>query len=126
MSAPTRRAAHLRTGEEGETRAATYLQAQGLELLERNYRCRAGELDLVMRDPRGVVVFVEVRVRCNANYGGPLASITPRKQRRLARAAARWLQARHLTHRAICRFDVVAFSADGQPEWLRNAFTAAP
>lgn len=126
MSTPTPRAPHLRVGADGEAQAAAYLQAQGLALLERNYRCRAGELDLIMRDDRGVVVFVEVRVRSNPDYGGPLASITPRKQRRLARSAAHWLQARRLTHQALCRFDVVAFSADGQPEWLRNAFSAAP
>ncbi|WP_421620898.1 YraN family protein [Alkalilimnicola ehrlichii] len=119
---PSAPAPHLETGNRGERRALEHLTGQGLELLECNFRCRAGEIDLIMRDGE-VVVFVEVRVRTHPGYGGALASITPAKQRRLARAAARWLQRHRLTQRAVCRFDVVTFDGEG-PQWLRHAFTA--
>lgn len=115
-------APHLQIGNRGEQRALEYLGGQGLTLLERNFRCRAGEIDLIMRDGE-VIVFVEVRVRTHSEFGGALASITPAKQRRLARAAAHWLQRHRLTQRAACRFDVVAFEGE-RPHWLRQAFSA--
>lgn len=94
---------------------------RGLRLIGRNHRCRFGELDLVMRDG-AVLVFVEVRYRRSTRFGGPAETVDPRKQRRLAAAAADYLQ----KHPSMlpCRFDVVAISG-GQDriEWLKNAFS---
>lgn len=118
-------ARHL-TGAAVEAAACAHLQSQGLVLLAVNVRYRDGELDLVMRDG-GVLVFVEVRYRVRADFGGAAASVTPAKQRRLVRAATRYLAA-HRKYAALpCRFDVVG--AEGDPEaprltWLRAAFDA--
>ena len=108
-------------GQAAEDRAADHLQAAGLLLLERNYRCRAGELDLVMRE-RGQLVFVEVRYRSHRGYGSAVESVDARKQRRLIDAARHSLH-RHGTH-APCRIDVVGIDAAGRVEWLRDAFGA--
>ena len=111
-------------GRRGEDAALHHLESAGLELVERNYRCRAGEIDLVMRDAR-TLVLVEVRRRSGAGWGGAAASVGARKQRRLVLAARHLL----LTHPALrglpARFDVVAIDGpDGAPviEWIRDAF----
>lgn len=108
------------TGQAAEDLAAAHLQRQGLKLLERNYRCRHGEIDLIMRD--GVeIVFVEVRLRSNAAFGGPGASITHGKQQKLSRTAEHYL----LQHgSAPCRFDAVLLGslAGDDLQWLKNAF----
>lgn len=109
-------------GAAGEQLAADYLQRQGLTLLERNFRVRGGEIDLVCRDGK-TTVFVEVRLRSRSDFGGAAASITSTKQARLILAARHWL----LRHgETPCRFDCILL--DGlEPkriEWLRNAFTA--
>lgn len=106
-------------GREAEDLACRHLESRGLRLLERNYRCRAGELDLVMRE-RDQLVFVEVRYRSHRGYGSAVESVDARKQRRLIDAARHYLQ-RHGTH-AACRFDVVGIDAAGRVEWLRDAF----
>jgi putative endonuclease len=108
-------------GQRGEDEAARHLESQGLELLERNYRCRGGEIDLVMRDGAHWV-FVEVRARRDARFGGAAASVDARKQRRVSIAAQLYLL-RRFGQRAWppCRFDVVAFEA-GEPRWIRAAF----
>ncbi|NJN47405.1 MAG: YraN family protein [Candidatus Competibacteraceae bacterium] len=115
------------TGQRGnvaEALACRYLEARGLVLVTRNFRCRLGELDLVMRDgPQ--VVFVEVRSRSNRDYGGPIETITPTKQKRLLRAAAYYLQKTACT--APCRFDVVGITSDNgvdSVEWINNALQA--
>lgn len=118
-------ARHL-AGAAVEAAAARHLTAQGLQLLATNVRYRDGEIDLVMRDG-GVLVFVEVRYRANDAFGGAAASITPAKQRRLIRAATRYLAAHRQYAQLPCRFDVV--SAQGSPDaprltWLRAAFDA--
>ncbi|MDO7910363.1 YraN family protein [Pseudomonas monteilii] len=112
-------------GQLAERQALAFLQAHGLQLLTQNWRCRGGELDLVMLD-RDTVVFVEVRYRLHADFGGALGSIDGRKQKRLALAASHFL---HQTPRWAsypCRFDVVALQGSqhaGQPlQWLKNAF----
>lgn len=114
------------TGAVVESAAARYLASQGLILLDANVRYRDGELDLVMRDG-GTLVFVEVRYRANRDFGGAAASVTPTKQRRLIRAATRYLAA-HPAHAALpCRFDVICAEGDpGAPQltWLRAAFDA--
>lgn len=89
--------------------------------VERNYRCRHGEIDLIMRDGE-TLVFVEVRLRRNANYGGPLLSVDHSKRKRLAASAQRYLQARGRD--CLARFDVVGIDEDDRVTWVRNAFEA--
>ena len=110
-----------RRGFDAESRALDYLLARGLRLVERNYRVRAGELDLVMRDG-AQVVFVEVRLRASGAFGGAAASVTPAKQARVRRAAQAWLAARRGTRAwPAVRFDVVAL--DGATvHWIPSAF----
>jgi putative endonuclease len=117
-----------RFGEAAEARALAYLQRAGLTLIERNYRvargpfARGGEIDLVMRDRDGTLVFVEVRARRGAQGGGAAASVIARKQARLVHAARHYLM--RWPAPPPCRFDVVAI--DGQAiDWLRGAFDAA-
>lgn len=108
------------SGDTYERRALTHLEHNGLELIERNVRFRCGEIDLLMRDEAGVLVFIEVRARSSARFGGAAASIVARKRERL-RCAARLILARWRGPLPPCRFDVVAFDA-GQCTWLRNVF----
>ena len=115
------------TGSQAEDRALQHLLQQGLRLLERNYRvaagpsARAGEVDLILRDRDGTLVFVEVRARAGFSHGGAAASVTPTKQRRLIYAARRYLM--RYASPPPCRFDVVAL--DGEAiEWLQAAFDA--
>ena len=117
-----------REGAAVERAAAGHLQAAGLRPLAANVGFRSGELDLVMLDARGasrVVVFVEVRHRRTAAFGGGAASVDAGKRRRLVRAAQAFLL-RHPHHAdAPCRFDVVVAGAPDVPlEWLRDAFRA--
>jgi putative endonuclease len=124
MDAPDARArprtAKQIEGQAGEDAALAYLLQRGLTLVTRNFRCKAGEIDLVMRE-HASLVFVEVRKRASADYGGAAASITPAKQRRLLRAAQVYLL-RYKTPPA-CRFDVVAIDG-AQLSWLKNAIEA--
>ena len=106
-------------GREGETRAARYLAEHGLRVLERNFRVRGGEIDLICRDGT-TLVFVEVRQRSRSDFGGAAASITFAKRQRLVLAARHYL-ARHGD--ADCRFDCVLIEGE-RLEWLRHAFTA--
>lgn len=109
-------------GTAAEALACRYLEAQGLVLEARNFRCREGELDLIMRAGEQLV-FVEVRSRCHRRYGTPAESVTPAKQRRLLRAAAIYLQQRRIE--PPCRFDVVAIlrpADEPHIEWIRDAF----
>jgi putative endonuclease len=107
-------------GQSGEDDALAYLQQQGLVLVERNFLCKGGEIDLVMQD-RDVLVFIEVRKRADKQHGGAAASITPAKQRRLIVAAQRYLQRYKMP--PPCRFDVIAIDAD-EFVWLKNAIDA--
>jgi putative endonuclease len=111
-------------GDAAEDRALLYLQAQGLQLVHRNYRTPGrggGEIDLVMRDRDGTLVFVEVRKRVNARHGGALASITSVKQRRIVFAARHYLL--KLSRVPPCRFDVIALEGE-QLSWFKAAFEA--
>jgi len=115
--------AHLRRGADAEDAALAHLQARGLALVARNYRCPAGELDIVMLE-RGVLVFVEVRYRHSGRFGGAAASVDAAKQQKLQHAGEAFLQTCRLPFTA-CRFDVVAISGSGpayQLDWIRNAF----
>jgi len=106
-------------GEEQERRACAYLQGKGLHLLERNYRCRRGEIDLVMREA-GTLVFVEVRFRGTTRFGTPAETVDVHKQRKLAVAASHYLQ--HNPTNLPCRFDVIALSGTNRIDWIRDAF----
>lgn len=110
-------------GRAGEAAAAEHLGSRGLEILERNYRCRAGEVDLVAVEG-GVLVFVEVKTRSGRGYGLPAEAVTPAKQRRLRQVASQYLQERRPPQQDL-RFDVVEVL--GRPgsfhlQHLRGAF----
>lgn len=107
-------------GQAAEARAAAYLAGQGLGLVARNWRCRGGEIDLILWDGP-VLVFVEVRARRGAGFGGAAASITAAKQARLLRAAQLYLAG--LERLPACRFDAVLIEGEDLT-WLRDAFQA--
>lgn len=106
-------------GQAAETRALAYLQQQGMQLVERNFSCRFGEIDLIMREQQ-TVVFVEVRQRSSAQFGGAAASVTAAKQGKLWRTAEVFL--RRYTTLPSCRFDLIAIQ-DGDWNWIRNIIT---
>jgi putative endonuclease len=108
-------------GGDAEERAARFLAHRGLAIVMRNYRTRAGEIDLIAREGE-TLVFVEVRMRSSDRFGGALASITPRKRRRIVAAARQFLM--RVPRVPPCRFDVVAIDY-GEPEWIRGAFDAS-
>lgn len=110
-------------GTDYESLAAAHLARAGLALLARNRGTRFGEIDLVMREA-ATVVFVEVRYRRSAAFGGAAASVDARKRAKLATAAAQFLQHQPKLARQPCRFDVVAISglAPYEIEWIRDAF----
>lgn len=112
------------TGARYESLALAYLERAGLKPLERNFNCRYGEIDLVMRDG-DVIVFVEVRYRRRRGFGDGIDSIDAAKRAKLVRAAGAYLSAHpHLADRT-CRFDAIAIGEDAQaPDWRRNAFDA--
>ncbi len=118
-------------GDEAEALALAHLLRHGLRLVERNYRVaggpgrRGGEVDLIVRDRDGTLVFVEVRCRRDARHGGAAASVGATKQRRLVHAARHYLASRHPAAPPPCRFDVVAIEGEGCIDWLRAAFDAA-
>lgn len=114
------KAKHLEQGEFAERIAATFLQQQGLILIEKNFRCKYGEIDLLMREGE-TLVFIEVRLRSNEKFGGAALSINQAKQQKLNRTAAHYLQ----THGDCnCRFDVILMQTTdvNAVEWLKNAF----
>lgn len=114
-------------GDEAEDQALAHLQAQGLTLVERNYRlargprARGAEVDLIMRDTDGTLVFVEVRARRDPAHGGAAASVSRGKQRRCILGARHYLMT--LNTLPPCRFDVVAIEGDTL-NWIRGAFLA--
>lgn len=108
-------------GKDAEERARELLTRHGLTLVTRNFHCRGGEIDLVMRD-RDALVFVEVRYRRSTTWGGAVGSVDARKQQRLLLAARNYL-ARH-NWSGPCRFDVVAFEGSSDPHWIRDAISA--
>ncbi|MGP1680581.1 MAG: YraN family protein [Burkholderiales bacterium] len=107
-------------GRLAEALAADYLRVRGLRLIERNYGCRLGEIDLILTDGP-VLVFVEVRLRSNPGYGGAAASITAAKRQRILRAARHYLSGKP---ERPCRFDVVLLDAlaANRIEWIKDAF----
>lgn len=113
---------NTRFGAAAERHVATLLESAGLSIIERRYRVRGGEVDLVALDGPEIV-FVEVKARRSARHGAPAEAVDRRKRRRLVTAARRYL-AEH-PHRGPCRFDVVAVESEGgrlRVSWLRDAF----
>ena len=111
-------------GLAAETPACDFLQQHGMQTLQRNYRCRGGEIDLVM-DHNGTTVFVEVRLRNNRRYGSGADSVDRRKQHKLTIAAQHYLQHHPARRDQPARFDVVSIRQNGdQPviDWIDNAF----
>jgi putative endonuclease len=120
-----RRTLQQRIGQRAEDIAVDFLRAQRLVILERNFRRRLGELDIVARDG-DVLVIVEVRSRASDRFGGAAASVDGRKQQRLVRAAAQLLQQRRDFSHLRVRFDVISVSDTGgitpRVEWFQHAF----
>ncbi len=115
----------LERGRSAEDRAARFLEAQGLAILARNFRRRAGEIDIVARDGATLVI-VEVRARTSRTWGGAAASVGSRKQRRLIRAAQLLLAAHPEWRKMPARFDVIVedgAGAEAKMAWIRHAFT---
>ena len=112
-------------GDEAERRAWEFLRARGLSLVQRNYRValgprrRGGEVDLIVRERDGTLVFVEVRSRRSDSHGGAAASVGAAKQRSLVLAARHFLAA--WPSMPPCRFDIVAIEGE-HVQWLRGAF----
>lgn len=122
------KAAHLKQGEDAETACCRHLRSQGLKLVDKNFSCRHGEIDIIMSDKK-MLVFVEVRFRKNNNFGGGLESITAAKQIKLRKTAELYLQQNQQYKNA--RFDVVSMSKNNQTnirkkeyifDWIKNAF----
>lgn len=111
------------TGARAEQIAAAYLQRKGLTLIETNYRCRWGEIDLVLHD-RDSIVFTEVRLRSSRNFGGAADSVDARKRMRIIAAARHYLADKKEV--PPCRFDVVLLERlePLRIEWIRDAFSA--
>ena len=108
-------------GKAAEDLAARYLLDQGLQLITRNYRCRFGEIDLIMRDGK-TTVFAEVRLRGNQRFGGAAASVTTQKQRRLIASAQHYLTGQRTP--PLCRFDVITLDGlePSRINWIKDAF----
>ena len=114
----------LRKGLRFEQQARRYLEGHGLQLLESNFRCRFGEIDLIMRDA-DTVCFIEVRYRAQLDFGGAAASITTAKQRKIVKAALFYLSAHPALARHALRFDALLMQQGSgaiEYDWIRNAF----
>ncbi len=109
----------MKPGAQAEQTAAQYLQRQGLKLVEPNYRCRFGEIDLILRDGESLV-FTEVRMRSRGDFGGAAGSIDAHKQQRIILAAQHYLSS--LPRIPSCRFDAILMDGAGNIEWVKNAF----
>ena len=109
----------MKPGAQAEQLAARYLQQHGLKLLDSNYHCRFGEIDLILRDG-DTLVFAEVRKRSGNGFGGAAASIDQHKQRRLTLTAQHYIAS--LPGDPPCRFDALLLDAGDNIEWVKNAF----
>jgi putative endonuclease len=121
LSLFTKLTSRKKRGNEAEDKACQFLKEKGLKLIERNFATKAGEIDLIMRDKDETLVFIEVRYRKNADFGGAAASVTPKKQQRIIKAALAYQQKQ--APQSSMRFDVVAIEGDnGQINWIKSAF----
>lgn len=113
-------------GANTENIACDFLCKQGLQLVTRNYRCRTGEIDLIMQDQKELI-FVEVRYRRSHSRGGAIESIDSYKQKKIIQAATYYLQQHKLTDKIACRFDVLLVSLNNmnntlETQWIKDAF----
>lgn len=118
-----------RTGDQGEEIAAAFLIARGYRILERNFRCKGGEVDIIARAPADKsLVFIEVKTRRDLSYGVPQLAVTPFKQHQISKAALTWLSIKRL-HDSNARFDVIAIllhiNSPHEIEHIQNAFDLA-
>ncbi|WP_168204014.1 YraN family protein [Aliikangiella coralliicola] len=109
-----------------ESFACTQLKKSQCLIVENNFQCKLGEIDIIARDGQ-TLIFVEVRYRKQSSYGGAVASVDLRKQKKIIQTASFYLQQKKLTNKVSCRFDV--FAIEGSAErlsynWIKNAFTA--
>ena len=115
-----------RTGESGESIAVKFLKKNGYQIIEQNYRCKLGEIDIIARDGR-VLAFIEVKARRTGDFGGPKRAVTPRKQRKISMVALKYLKETEQMEKK-ARFDVVAIRllpGDPDVEIIKNAFELA-
>ncbi len=112
---------HLLRGERAEQQACDFLISQGLIVVERNFRCPYGELDLIMKDNKTLVI-VEVRYRKNSKFGSALESVTRSKQNKLIAATEVYLSTLQTNELIPMRFDVIGISGDNDLQWVKNAF----
>lgn len=117
---------HLKRGQQAEAQAMNYLQMQGLQLVQSNFRCYYGEIDIIMQDHE-VLVFVEVRYRKQPSHGDCLESITLHKQQKILKTAHYYLHCQGIYEKFPYRFDVIAIRPYNSPrqsiEWIKNAFS---
>ena len=111
-----------RTGGRYERLAAEFLEEKGYRILERNYRNRYGEIDLIAAAPDDCLVMVEVKYRGTRSCGDPLEAVDAHKQFRISRTAAWYYMDRHLPLEKACRFDVIGIYPDGRIVHVENAF----
>lgn len=117
---------HLAHGKQAEAIAKNYLVARGLKLVKKNFSCKSGEIDLVMKDGK-CLVFVEVRYRQNTKFGLPEETVVKSKQRKIVKAAQQYLIRKRLSDQCECRFDIVAIHGtipNHDINWIRHAFYA--
>lgn len=110
-------------GKNAENLAQDYLHQQGLDFITANYKCKSGEIDLIMQDC-DTLVFIEVKYRKACNYGNGVDTVTKAKQRKIIRTASYYLITNNLFDKVPCRFDVIAFSgnANSEIQWIKDAF----
>ena len=117
---PSKLTFRKRIGNKAEDQACKYLKSEGLSLITSNFSTKAGEVDLIMKDA-DTLVFIEVRYRKNTNFGGAAASVTPKKQQRIIKAALAFQQ--RYSPQSAMRFDVVAIEGDVTDiNWIKSAF----
>ncbi|MCF6193292.1 MAG: YraN family protein [Kangiellaceae bacterium] len=111
-------------GDKLEDFAAKQLTIEGLKIISHNYLCKMGEVDIIAKE-KNDLVFIEVRYRKSEQYGGSLASVDQKKQRRISMAASHYLQKHNLTNKLACRFDVFAVTGiinHFEYQWIKAAF----
>lgn len=111
----------IQVGFDAETQALAFLQKKGMSFVCRNFRCKQGEIDLIMYD-QASLVFIEVRKRSHLDYGSGLDSVTHHKQQRLVRAATVYLLEQNLYEKISCRFDIVSLDKNSEMTWIKQAF----
>ncbi len=114
-------------GQRAERLAESYLRAQGLKTIDNNYSSRQGEIDLIMEDDNNTLIFVEVRYRRSSKFGSASETVDWRKQQRIVKTAAAYIQSRPEYQQYNCRFDVISLEGEleeARLDWIKQAFTA--